>query len=119
MAVSEAGAAVARLVDNDYAIEQLVDAAGELRGAYKRAAGRRAAKAAEDKKLYRRLQRAASSLNEGVSALQADRKRPRRRWPARILGGAALPAAADVATNEDMRAQILGAVSGSEEQGGQ
>jgi hypothetical protein len=88
---------VTRLIDNEYAQEQLADGVRNLRGAYERAAGRRAAKAAEDKKLYKRLRRGAGSLIEGVTALKADRRRPRRRWPKLVAVGGGLAAAGAVA----------------------
>jgi hypothetical protein len=82
---------VTSLIDNDYAQEQLADGVRNLRGAYERASSKRAAKAAEDKKLYKRLRRGASSMIEGVTALRADRRRPKRRWPklAVVAGGIA------------------------------
>ena len=67
-----------RLVENDYAQEQLGDAVRNLQSAYARATSRKAAKAAEDKKLYKRLRRGMSSLTEGVSALSRDRRKPKR-----------------------------------------
>jgi hypothetical protein len=89
---------VTNLIDNEYAQEQLADGMRNLRGAYERAAGRRAAKAAEDKKLYRRLRRGVASTLEGVTALRADRRRPKRRWPKLLaVAGGGLAAAGAVA----------------------
>jgi hypothetical protein len=87
---------VMSLIDNDYAQEQLADGVRNLRGAYERATGRRAAKAAEDKKLYKRLRRGVSSLTEGITALSADRRSPKRRWPKLVAVGGGLAAAGAV-----------------------
>jgi peptidoglycan/LPS O-acetylase OafA/YrhL len=89
---------VTSLIENEYAQEQLADGVRNLRGAYERAAGRRAAKAADDKKLYKRLRRGAGSMVEGVAALRSDRRRPERSWPKvlALAGGGAAAAAAVV-----------------------
>src|SRR5215213_4985405 len=93
---------VTSLIDNEYAQEQLADGVRNLRGAYERAASKRAAKAAEDKKLYKRLRRGASSTIEGVTALRADRRRPKRRWPKLVVvaGGGLAAAGAVVASRK-------------------
>lgn len=85
------------LIDNDYAQEQLADGVRNLRGVYERASSRRATKAAQDKKLYARLRKAAESLTEGVTALRADRRRPKRRWPKAVAVAGALAAAGGAA----------------------
>ena len=87
---------VTSLIDNEYAQEQIADGVRNLRGAYDRAASRRAAKAAEDKKLYKRLRRGVGSMVEGLEAFQADRRRPKRRWPKLVVVAGGLAAAGAV-----------------------
>ena len=88
---------VTSLIENDYAQERLAEGVRNLRGAYERASSRKAAKAAEDKKLYKRLRRGAGSIVEGVAALRADRRRPKRRWPKVVAVAGGVAAAGAVA----------------------
>jgi hypothetical protein len=68
-----------RLLEDDYVQEQLLDAAAGLRTAYGRAAYKRA-QAAEDKKLYSSLRRAATSIRNAAIALrQAPEPPPKHR----------------------------------------
>jgi hypothetical protein len=108
------GSAVTRLAGNDYAQERLGDAARELTGAYKRASGRRAAKAAQDRKIHRRVRRGAESLGEAVRALAADRRRPpRRRWP-RVAIVAVVLGAGAAAADSRVRNRVLALAGGAQ-----
>ena len=112
MATDTAGKTLARLIENDYAQEQLGDAVRNLQSAYSRATSRKATKAAQDKKIYNRVRRAASSATEGVTALSRNRKKPKRSKGKLLLVGAGVAAAAVVATNERLRTQIMSIAGG-------
>lgn len=84
---------VQRLLEDEYAQEQLRAAAIGLRAAYRRA-GRKRAQAAKDKKLYDNLQQAATSVRQALLALQRPKPKPRHRarklaTAVVVVGGAA------------------------------
>jgi ferric-dicitrate binding protein FerR (iron transport regulator) len=81
MPQTKADSALARLqylVQDEYVQEQLREAAGELRGAYSRVAAKRS-KAADDKKLYSNVRRAAASVRNATAALRKQEPPPKRR----------------------------------------
>jgi hypothetical protein len=105
-----AGTYAQRLIDNEYVQQNLARAAENLRAAYKRASKRRV-EPTRDEKLRRQVREAVLSLREAASALQSDRRKPKRKRGRRALvllvaGGAA--AAAVVASKEDLRRKLLG-----------
>jgi hypothetical protein len=101
---------IEELLENDYARENLRDAARNIRAAYGRVRKRRA-KAARDERLRRQVQAAARSLTEAGRALRTGRRKPRRRWGRRLLlllGLGIAAAGIAVAADEELRASILG-----------
>jgi len=113
-----AGTYAQRLIENEYVQENLLQAADSLRAAYRRAAKRRV-EPTRDEKLRRQLRQAALSLREATSALQSDRRRPKRRRGRRVLVLLVLgvgAAAAVIASNEELRNAIFGDIgSGNDE----
>lgn len=117
------------LLDNRYALENLQEGAEKLRDAYARARRRRV-KPSKDRKLRKQIEAAVKALDEGTAALASGRTKPKRtgRNVVLVLIGAVLAGAAAVlATNEDLRNQVLGSAkalgdeigaSGSENRGG-
>ena len=67
-----------RLLEDEYVQEQLRNAAGGLRSAYERARRQRG-QATEDKRLYRNLREAATSIRKATLALQRPKPKPKRR----------------------------------------
>jgi hypothetical protein len=99
-----------RLAENEYLQENLREAVTKLRDAYGRAAKRKTA-AAQDKRFYARLREAASALDEAKAAFVSGRtkpKRTKRRLLVVLVGGAGIAAAVAVATNDELRASLLG-----------
>jgi hypothetical protein len=99
-----------RLIENDYVQENLLQAADSLRAAYRRATKRRI-EPTRDEKLRRQLRQAALSLREATSALQSDRRRPKRRRGRRVLVVLAVGAGAKVAvvgSRKELRNAIFG-----------
>jgi hypothetical protein len=117
------------LLDNGYARENLQEGAEKLRDAYDRSRKRRV-KPSKDRKLRKQIEAAVQALDEGTAALASGRKKPKRtgrKVVLTLLGLAAAGAAAVLATNEDLRNQVLGsakalgdeiASGGSESEGG-
>jgi len=108
---------VERLVDNGYLQENVREGVANLRAAYGRARGRKAAKAAQDRKIHRRIQHGVSALAEAAVALKTGREKPRRRGRAVLMlvlagGGVALAASAE------RRERVLSAISGSSDGAG-
>jgi hypothetical protein len=98
------------LLDNSYARENLQEGAEKLRQAYERSRKRRV-KPSTDRKLRRQIEAAVAAIDEGTAALASGRKKPKRtgRKIVLMLIGAALAGAGVVlATNEDLRNQVLG-----------
>jgi hypothetical protein len=79
-----------------------------LRGAYDRVTKKRAAKAAEDKKLYARVRRAVIAAREAVAALTTGRRKPKRRSPKRVALVAVAGAGVAAAAAPRVRARLLG-----------
>ena len=107
---SDVGRYAQRLLENDYAQEQLGEAVESLRAAYRRASKRRV-EPARDEKLRRQMREAVRSLAEAGQALQSGRRRPRRRIARRlvvVVGLGAIGAAAAVALSEELRERLLG-----------
>lgn len=69
---------VQRLLEDEFIQEQLREAAGGLRAVYMRARSKRG-QAAEDKRLYRDLRQAATSIRDAMSGLQRPKPQPKRR----------------------------------------
>lgn len=67
-----------RLLEDEYVQEQLRNAAGGLHATYRRARSQRG-QATEDKRLYRNLRQAATSLRRATTALQQPKPEPKRR----------------------------------------
>jgi hypothetical protein len=107
---SDVGRYAQRLLDNDYAQEQLGEAVESLRAAYRRASKRRV-EPARDEKLRRQVREAVQSLAEAGQALKSGRRRPKRRLGRRLLvvvGLGAVGAAAAVALSDEFRERLLG-----------
>jgi ferric-dicitrate binding protein FerR (iron transport regulator) len=73
-----------RVLEDDYVQEQLRHAAAGLRVVNERVRRQRG-QAAEDKRLYRSLQQAATSIREAILALQRPTPEPRRRRSGKIM----------------------------------
>lgn len=98
------------LLDNTYARDNLQEGAEKLRDAYDRARKRRV-KPSTDRKLRKQLEAAIAAIDEGTAALASGRKKPKRtgrKFLVLLLGAAAAGTAAVLATNEDLRNQVLG-----------
>lgn len=67
-----------QLLEDDYVQAQLRDAAGALKAAYGRARSKRA-DATEDKRFYRNVRNAATSIRNATAALQRPQPKPKRR----------------------------------------
>jgi len=107
---SDVGRYAQRLLENEYAQEQLGQAVESLRAAYRRASKRRV-EPARDEKLRRQVRQAVQSLGEAGQALQSGRRRPKRRLGRRLLvvvGLGAVGAAAAVALSDELRERLLG-----------
>jgi hypothetical protein len=106
---SQAGAYFERLLDNNYAQEQLGEAVENLRAAYRRASKRRV-EPARDKKLRGQVRDATRSLSEAAKALKTGREKPKRpkgRRALMVLGIGALGAAAALAASENLRKKLF------------
>ena len=116
--LSRATPYVERLVDNSYLQDNVRDGVANLRAAYERARRRKAAEAAQDKKLYRRVRRGIGSLAEAAIALKTGREKPKRRGRALIVlavaGGGIV-----VATNSGLRERLMSTISASGANGGE
>ena len=98
------------LLENSYARDNLQEGAEKLRDAYERSRKRRV-KPSKDRKLRRQLEAAVAAFDEGTAALAGGRKKPKRtgrKVVLALLGVAVAGAAAVLATNEDLRNQVLG-----------
>jgi hypothetical protein len=107
---SDMGRYAQRLLENEYAQEQLGQAVESLKAAYRRASKRRV-EPARDEKLRRQVRQAVQSLGEAGQALQSGRRRPKRRLGRRLLvvvGLGAVGAAAAVALSDELRERLLG-----------
>jgi hypothetical protein len=114
------------LLDNSYARDNLQEGAEKLRSAYDRSRKRRV-KPSKDRKLRRQLEAAVAAIDEGTAALASGRQKPKRTGRTvvlTVLGLAVAGTAAVLATNEDLRNQVLGSakalgeeIAGSDEGG--
>jgi hypothetical protein len=114
------------LLDNSYARENLQEGAEKLRDAYERSRKRRV-KPSKDRKLRKQIEAAVQAIDEGTAALASGRKKPKRtgrKFVLVLLGVAVAGAAAVLATNEDLRNQVLGSakalgdeITGTDESG--
>jgi hypothetical protein len=98
------------LLENTYARENLQEGAEKLRDAYERSQKRRV-KPSKDRKLRKQIEAAVQALDEGTAALASGRQKPKRtgrKVVLFLLGLIAAGAAAVLATNEDLRNQVLG-----------
>jgi hypothetical protein len=98
------------LLENGYARDNLTEGAEKLRDAYERSRKRRV-KPSKDRKLRRQLEAAIAALDEGTAALASGRQKPKRtgrNFLLLLIGAALAGAAAVLATNEDLRNQVLG-----------
>lgn len=112
-AVARSAPIVERLLDNQYAQDQLRDGVESLRVAYQRASKRRV-KPVEDKKVRDQVRQAAASITEAGKALKTGRQKPKKRrgrWLHVLIGLGALGAAAAIATNEELMSQLKGSFS--------
>jgi hypothetical protein len=99
-----------RLVANEYVQDNLREAAVSLQSAYARISKRKGA-AAEDKKLYSHLRRAAGSLAAAREALVTGRRKPKRskrRIAVIVLALAGAGGAVAIGANEDLRKRLTG-----------
>jgi hypothetical protein len=116
---SRAGVYLERLLDNNYAQEQLGEAVEKLRAAYARASKRRV-QPARDEKLRRQVRDATLSLSEAAKALKTGRKKPERRKGRRalmVVGIGAVGAAAALAASEDLRKKLFAGESPADQAG--
>jgi hypothetical protein len=114
--ISRAATFAGKLIENDYAQEQLRNGALQLQAAVRRASGRKAADAALDKKIYARVGSAATSLREGAAALVAGRQKPKPNWTRRIVLVSAIGGVAAAAANEDLRNRVMGGTTSNDPQ---
>src|ERR1700761_2481540 len=97
------------LLDNTYARDNLQEGAEKLREAYDRSRKRRV-KPSKDRKLRKQLEAAVAAIDEGTAALASGRKKPKRTGRKVLLlliGAAAAGAGVLLATNEDLRGEVL------------
>jgi len=112
------GAYVRRLIENEYVQENLAQAAESLRAAY-RLASKRRVEPTRDEKVRRQVREAALSLREAATALQSDRRKPKKRRGRRVMLVLALGAgatAAVVASSEELRRKLLGGEGARDEE---
>src|SRR5436190_7105698 len=107
---SRVGPFAERLLENQYAQENLRAGVESLRAAYRRASKRRV-KPAEDKKVREQLRRGAASIAEAARAVKSGRQKPKKRRARVVLlvvGVAGVGAAAAVAGSEELRSKLFG-----------
>jgi hypothetical protein len=104
---------VQRLLEDEYVQEQLRDAASGLRAVYQRARTRRT-EAAEDKRLYGKLRKAATSVRRAATALQRPKPKPKRRLPKLTAAAATIGGGALLATTRARQKQRSTAASSGE-----
>lgn len=96
------------LLENSYARENLQEGAEKLRD---ERAQKRRVKPSKDRKLRKQIEAAVHAIDEGTAALASGRRKPRHTGRNVVLGAigvAVAGAAAVLATNEDLRNQVLG-----------
>jgi len=108
---------IQELLDNEYARDNLREAATRLQDAYERSRKRRV-KATRDEKLRRQLGIAAASIVEGGRALSDGRRKPVRRGRRRLAGlalGVGIGAGIAMASNPELREALFGSDAASPE----
>jgi hypothetical protein len=109
------------LLDNRYARENLQEGAEKLREAYDRSRKRRV-DPAKDRKLRKQVEAALHAIDEGTAALASGRQKPKRtgrKVALTMIGLAVAGAGVVLATNEELRDQVLGSAKAlGEEIGG-
>jgi hypothetical protein len=113
-AVKAGGTYASRLVESDYARDNLTDAFDSLRAARKRASGKKPGKVADDKKFYAQVRDAAGSLRDASRAVVKGKEPPKRSWPKRLVVLALLGGGIAIALNEDLRNQATALVGGEQ-----
>jgi hypothetical protein len=96
---------IERLAANEYVQERLSEAVENLRASYARASRRSAAKAAQDRKLQRRLGRGLSAGRDALVALQTGRP-PKRRGRRRVIVLGVLAIAGAAAASGPIRRKL-------------
>jgi hypothetical protein len=91
-----------RLVEDDYVHEQITEAVSRLHKAYGRAQRKKAADAAEDKKLYGHVRAAAGSIRRAAMAVQRKPPPKPKRTGRKLLATAVVGAGAVVAARKLM-----------------
>lgn len=98
------------LLDNDYARENLQEGAEKLREAYDRSRKRRV-DPTKDRKVRKQVEAALHAIDEGTAALASGRQKPKRtgrKVALTMIGFAVAGARVVLATNEDLRDQVIG-----------
>ena len=98
---------VERAASNDYVQERAAEAVSSLRAAYSRASRQSAAKAAQDRKLHRRIGRGLAAARDVAVTVGTGRKPKRRSRKPLVLGGLALVAAGAAAAGP-LRERLAG-----------
>jgi hypothetical protein len=107
---SRIGPIARRVLENEYAQEQLRVGIANLQAAYRRSS-KRGLRAADDRKVRAQVRRGAASVAEAARAFKSDRRKPKRRGGKIVLivGGLTVAgAAAAVASSEELRAKLFG-----------
>lgn len=109
---------IQRLIADDVLRDNLRQAYASTRNVYGRLSNGKAPTQAllEDKKLHKELRSAANALKEASSSLQAKPRRRRRGGLGRTLLIVGIGAVAAVALSEGLRAKVLDALFGAEEE---
>jgi len=110
---SRIGPIAQRLVENQYAQENLRAGVDSLQAAYRRASKRRV-RPDEDRKVREQVRQGAASIAEAARALKSDRrkrKKQRGKVVLVIVGVAGAGAAAAIATSEELRSKLFGQAS--------
>ncbi|MQA74739.1 MAG: hypothetical protein GEU88_10445 [Solirubrobacterales bacterium] len=97
-----------RVLENEYAQDNLREGVEHLSAAYRRASKRRV-RAVEDQKVREQLRQAAASMSEAASALSTGRHKPKRhrsRWLLAAASIGALGVAAAAATNDELMNEL-------------
>ena len=109
-AASRLGPLAERVLENQYAQENLNAGLAHLHAAYRRASKRRV-KPTQDRKVREQVRRGAASIAEAANAFKSDRRKPKRKTGRVVLvvvGVAAAGAAAAVASSEELRSRLFG-----------
>ena len=116
MATADTAMRIERLLENEYAQEQLRDGMKNLRAAYDRARTRRV-KPTSDQRLRRQVQAATASLTEAANAFRSDRQKPKPRWGRRLLiagGVGAVGVGTALAVGKSMGGEDTGSEDGAQ-----